>query len=86
MQIKFLNTGVFGIKEKHKTRIIVLYRMKLFLSNPWKKKLNFFHNKISAIHFYPYCHMALGVCGDACRNEHEFNVTEGDVMRTNQIT
>lgn len=30
--------------------------------------------------------MAEGVCGDACRNEHEFNVTEGDVMRTNQIT
>jgi hypothetical protein len=51
-----------------------------------RENLEFFHNKISAIRFYPYCHMAEGVCGDACRNEHAFNVTEGDAMLTNQIT
>jgi len=46
----------------------------------------FFRTTISASRFYPYCHMALDVCGDACRNEHEFNVAERDVMRTHQIT
>jgi hypothetical protein len=51
-----------------------------------KDRLEIFHNKIAAILFYPNCHMTEGACDDACRNENKFNVTEGDVIRANQIT